>query len=1063
MVIEQKRFFNASIRAISGSLGWSNQPSQLTVDLVEDTRNGDSFTPTHVGWPAYFSYYGFAFGGILQKTARVGSFQGNPLFQVTLTDPREILAGTQLIIDGFTGTTSVVPNLYNVYGFLENISYGGAQTNETGMPSNLIKNAFTALVNQTAINFREQPFLVDLTLLPELPDTHRVGGGVSISVLDFIDTVCVDAACDYFFGLVLTPVGHVIKVYTISRRTAPLLGAISDFLEANPECISNENGVELRNEPTSKFIVGGDVEQMFYQTPSALTNDEEEGLDPIDFSDDNILQFWGFDDFGNARIQQFNEALPKSPTFTLNVRSLNITNLPDQYPTDAFEMRAVLGGQAAWEAFLWIYNETATSPHFGKAEHIGIIGPVREDIKAALNDLSIEEIRALDPRKLAQLGGKEILKAGKGIDIALLKEFEIARLFEALRAFAETYYGRKWMVRVPFTLAKFESETNKLITSQEPSLEGGYIEEALFPFGIDLWLLPIDSTILLNDQDKLIPYVRFDDAEVLDLSHLSIDDYTLSPYQDEEGNIKYFVFIKCDIDPKLVFINRFTAFSPRAVITLPGPVYPKLGEDVFDYAGVLRAVLTDTVVAKGMTEQEANAFVDEFFTLPGGEQFIFPMAGVAEIPDLAAVPLRSNILTYGPWFVNGAPGNTVFSQEATLVPWNYGSYEGMNLTASAMVDDSLSQMQLSEMGSIEVPDVPARSLGHELLAGGPYVTNVTISIGENGVTTNYRMETWTQRFGKIYKQNVERINRIRKSILDQRREIRNNRRLLPKIEVIEKRKTSIAAELPERVDRHSTHGYVMGNIIKNESTQKGTVNIAFSPTRHVAPQMSKDYDKKAMVSLDGLFVPFSTSTSASGIPHYETPTISGAGNRNVLELNPYQLNNGVFYTAQDSSYNDDTRLDEKQSANIRGIALRGPLVVAGWGYDISSKPVPNSNPNNPGTSFLSNYQEKPDRWKVGPVALEWEDSRKVWVPSAGAAVRVARLNGNLVGGANTTGFLLTPVFAGNNITSYTIESSVIRIYDPFAFQFPVTPSGARILVAREQTSQQWFVFAAGAF
>tara|TARA_Y100001963_G_C6793349_1_gene456988 strand:- start:6056 stop:11392 length:5337 start_codon:yes stop_codon:yes gene_type:complete len=61
----------------------------------------------------------FTFGGILQSYTENRSSAGNPLYSVKLTDPREILTNTQLILNNYQGTTFNNKNLFNVYGFLE--------------------------------------------------------------------------------------------------------------------------------------------------------------------------------------------------------------------------------------------------------------------------------------------------------------------------------------------------------------------------------------------------------------------------------------------------------------------------------------------------------------------------------------------------------------------------------------------------------------------------------------------------------------------------------------------------------------------------------------------------------------------------------------------------------------------------------------------------------------------------------------------------------------------------------------------------------------------------------
>jgi len=63
--------------------------------------------------------YHLTFGGILQTYTQNRGPGGNPTYQVTVKDPREILANTTIILNNYGGTTFNNANLLNLYGFLE--------------------------------------------------------------------------------------------------------------------------------------------------------------------------------------------------------------------------------------------------------------------------------------------------------------------------------------------------------------------------------------------------------------------------------------------------------------------------------------------------------------------------------------------------------------------------------------------------------------------------------------------------------------------------------------------------------------------------------------------------------------------------------------------------------------------------------------------------------------------------------------------------------------------------------------------------------------------------------
>jgi len=93
---------------------------------------------------------------------------------------------------------------------------------------------------------------------------------------------------------------------------------------------------------------------------------------------------------------------------------------------------------------------------------------------------------------------------------------------------------------------------------------------------------------------------------------------------------------------------------------------------------------------------------------------------------------------------------------------------------------------------------------------------------------------------------------------------------------------------------------------------------------------------------------------------------------------------------EDENRSLDIEVDKYQDGdNIRGAALRGPLLMAGWGYDLKGYPVPNDDPAKPNNKFLKHWLHKPKDWKVGPVDLRWDEDRGVW--SAAGAFKLVRV------------------------------------------------------------------------
>ena len=100
--------------------------------------------------------------------------------------------------------------------------------------------------------------------------------------------------------------------------------------------------------------------------------------------------------------------------------------------------------------------------------------------------------------------------------------------------------------------------------------------------------------------------------------------------------------------------------------------------------------------------------------------------------------------------------------------------------------------------------------------------------------------------------------------------------------------------------------------------------------------------------------------------------------------------------------------------DIRPIALRGPLVIQGWGYDLNGKPIPNKEDgetdSRQGTfvstnlkdEFLDDWIQKRETWPVAPVDLRYDRLRKVWtVPNTFRIIQV-KATGGVPAGTSAT-------------------------------------------------------------
>ena len=97
----QQQFLGASIRYFNINLGWGNEESILEVGLVEDPKLDEHFEPVRPGSLGRFQYDEWIFDGIINNYKIRRDQSGNRVIDVTMTDPRKILSGVQLILNGY--------------------------------------------------------------------------------------------------------------------------------------------------------------------------------------------------------------------------------------------------------------------------------------------------------------------------------------------------------------------------------------------------------------------------------------------------------------------------------------------------------------------------------------------------------------------------------------------------------------------------------------------------------------------------------------------------------------------------------------------------------------------------------------------------------------------------------------------------------------------------------------------------------------------------------------------------------------------------------------------------
>lgn len=111
---------------------------------VGSTYNLHAYRGMAAGTNPSRGYDHITFGGLLQSFVETKGPNGNAIFHVQVTDPREILSNVSVILNNYTGTTFGEHNILNVYGFLESPvppEISSAMQSSFGQPNPLIRDS----------------------------------------------------------------------------------------------------------------------------------------------------------------------------------------------------------------------------------------------------------------------------------------------------------------------------------------------------------------------------------------------------------------------------------------------------------------------------------------------------------------------------------------------------------------------------------------------------------------------------------------------------------------------------------------------------------------------------------------------------------------------------------------------------------------------------------------------------------------------------------------------------------------------------------------------------------
>lgn len=962
VVDEAPMIFGGYIENASMSIGYGadNGSCQLSVVFENDgpLRSTDyDINFPNVGTACAFKFGECTFGGIFQRYTHKKSLDGYR-YDVILESPGKWLDGIQIILDTFQGTrytfagiadsiTNQLDNIWNPFAIRENYEYGGiyggSNINSAGFPAldalQLIEEISRGehLFGGPA-HFGDSYYEVDLSEVINItPNYFRLSGQVQ-SLASVIQECCDIAMHDYVVfiepktgnikksGVIDNP---VIKVKVVDKRfnaDTNFIKTIVNKYEREQKLVSADHGKEFPDIVTQRIVIGGAASRINV-TPAAP---------PLAYP------IWGKTAIGvGAERYLLGDGLEMNHRVPLYIKSLN-----SQYITDVLEIRCAISGFNTWVLYHLLKNRQF--PFFTN------IGVTDYHINGLINGTITINSLLNTTSSVADYYSK--IYTGENF-----MEF-INKIYDEVRQAGEEFYGKKFLVALPAEPGgirnnlKFTAEEYQYITS--------------WVISSSAWsnTKPFSDLAFYDGEGRLKHCAVWGADDRYDYSGLG-SNWGLGT-QWAQGIGTYQV----NVDQDIYWYNN----APWAVVETPS---------VAGYDSITTQQYGLFHLVKWFKGMAPNVNVMSSFGVEGGP-LSYEIKPRRIGPRVFGIAQESNRYTWGPWWwVSDKRGKAEARIEDTLKPETFGSGQTLDEVGFAYANTAGATINSVETGYIEVAEIPKFNLAEKFAGSGPYVTNISINLGIDGIRTTYKFNTWTQQFGKLAKYNADRISRINKNYV----------KFLQ-----DKRSTWTKPPFPSKdTQGKAVQGSTnMISPIWGVSPMNGIFANFLNINGKPVPNVASSNATNAMV---GFAQNKATAHGSSFEQMYSPMTIKREGSKATknqplptkADLNPYFPpikgdSNDLYGVSEEKAKTDfqlaysnsDKGLDlnnpeNTQITEIKTMApLRGPLLLSGWGYTLTDAPTPGATGSN--RTFHPDAINNRNLWKSGPVHLMWDEEREVW-------------------------------------------------------------------------------------
>ena len=961
-ITEAPKLFGAYVETLAANAGYGADGSSCQLSLVFEGDGPLRAYDLESNFPELGTAVGikwgeFEFGGILQRYTHKRSLDGYR-YDLIIESPAKWLDGIQVILNGFQGTTfpsvshthpqeniflpsnKITPsssnyiftnninNVWNPFAVLENYQYvdangnrgnfGNSDVNSAGFPAKKALELIEAISRgEHAFGgkavFGESEYEVDLSeLIPIVPEFFRLKG--DYQSLNSILQECCDIALHDYIVFVQPKSGTMPN--GIIQNPVIKIKVIDKRESPNPNTIKT---IVNKYEQEQK-LVSADFGKEFSDTATQKLVIGGPASRHYLSAPYNFYPVWG-KTVGISQRYIIGSKTVAAGGMDLFEKLVVSLNSGATYSATVLEVRCAMSSFETWVLYKALMGD----------QTLAKLCKIRLD-NYAIQGLISGELTAQhlfnNEKDASQIYGPYY----QGIN----PYEEIQKIYNAVKTVGDEYYGQKFLVPLPFEPGGIDNNI-KFITEDQQYITSWDVKDSAWTDS-----KPFSDISFYDGQGRLKPVCSWVIDNKFDYSDLG------NQYSIGLGGIGSI----CEIEGNNIYWIGFgSVATPYCIASVKGVLnFDQYTTDKLGAVHLLKLI-------KNITIDPASVIGYGSDDGAGG----YGIAPARQAPMFISVPQESNRYTWGPWWkYSSKKGKAEVNVESSLTPETFGSSSLLNSIGYDYAFVSDANVSGNETGYVEVAEVPNYNLGQKFAVSGPYVTNIDISIDISGVKTTYKFNTWTPQFGKLAKYNADRIANINKNTIRFLQEQRAKFFKPPippksKMDILKSTFVPTLAGAPNRI----AASYL--------GLKNGKRPVAVAPVHNQQAGIiaaAPNIDNYGCTP-EQIFSPAIIEKPKDNDPQTLNPYFSFASTDFV---NVVAEGNGVK--------NDNFEENKANITSIKTIALRGPLILSGWGYDVSGNPVP-AKDGDP-TEFHENTGTDRSLWKTGPVDLKWDDDRKMW-------------------------------------------------------------------------------------